>query len=292
MNLYVATHHLLLHTTSNQIQFAPLASSYYNKPLVRTKQVWHINYQLITKSESPSLEKPDFKGSSYDEQLIPFNWSLSHQGDALILLVEFQNDTLLYRTRAELNFKNKTIRIDLLPKNPQAILAIDPLFHPLGSLLMVYLAHSSNGFLIHASGVQSNKKGHLFSAVSGTGKSTMASLWKKTGAVVVNDDRLWIEKTDDQWWMYNTPMIWYAQEPQKAPVHNVFLLSQSPINKLTPIRGLNAGMQILSNCIQHLYNKDMTQQHLDKLIAFSKDVEIFRCAFKPDQEIVEIIKKL
>lgn len=292
MNLYVATHHLLLHTTSNKIQLSPLASARYSKPLGNVKHKWEVLYLLASATEQASTIKADFQGSSYDEQLIPYNWSISQKENGISLSVDFINDALLHATRAEIDYSKKRINITLYPKNEKAPINIDPLFHPLGSLLMVYLAHSSNGFLIHASGVYAQDKGHLFSAVSGTGKSTMASLWQKSGAKVINDDRLWIEKTDDQWWMYNTPMIWYAQEPRKSPVHNVFLLSQAPENELTPISGLRASMQVMSNCIQHLYHKDMTQQHLETLIQFSKAVNIYRCAFKPDQGIVQLIQKL
>lgn len=292
MNLYVATHHLLLHTTSNKIQLSPLASASYSKPLGNVEHKWEVLYLLASATEQASTIKADFQGSSYDEQLIPYNWSISQKENGISLSVDFINDALLHATRAEIDYSKKRINITLYPKNEKAPINIDPLFHPLGSLLMVYLAHSSNGFLIHASGVYAQDKGHLFSAVSGTGKSTMASLWQKSGAKVINDDRLWIEKTDDQWWMYNTPMIWYAQEPRKSPVHNVFLLSQAPENELTPISGLRASMQVMSNCIQHLYHKDMTQQHLETLIQFSKAVNIYRCAFKPDQGIVQLIQKL
>jgi hypothetical protein len=157
---------------------------------------------------------------------------------------------------------------------------------------MVYLAHHVGGFMIHASGIFDKKSGYLFTAISGTGKTTMAKLWEKTGTTIINDDRLWVQKHNEKWYMFNTPMVWYAQKPMMAPIDKIFLLRQSPTNQLNQITGLNASMRVMSNCIQHFYDKKMTTDHIDRVLNLTSQVPVYDCGFKPDNEIVELIRLL
>jgi hypothetical protein len=62
------------------------------------------------------------------------------------------------------------------------------------------------GIVIHASAIEHNGKGIIFSAPSGTGKSTQASLWEKyMGARVLNDDCPVIRIDDGHPNVYGTP---------------------------------------------------------------------------------------
>lgn len=289
MDLYIASHQLKFIATSNKIHFKLLASKHYLQPLCPIKRSWLINIDIIKQPIILSFN-PDFTGTSTDDQLMPYNWTIHNQKNKVLLNIEFLNDGQLKRAFAEIDLSQNSININLQPHNDLSEIEIDPLFHPLGSLMMVYWANTTNGFLIHASGILDNNTGHLFSAISGTGKSTMAALWKKKGAIILNDDRLWVEKIEEQWYMFNTPMIWYDQQPQKAPIRSIFLLGQAPENKLIEIKGAIATMRVLSNCIQHFYNKEMTQKHVDSILQFGSETRIAQCDFKPDTDIVDQIR--
>jgi hypothetical protein len=119
----------------------------------------------------------------------------------------------------------------------------------------------------------------------------MAGLWEKSGAKVINDDRLWLRKIDDQWYFFNTPMPYYAQKPAMAPLSEIFLLRQSPENKLEKLSGINAAMRFMANGMQHFYDKEMTERHLDRVLDIASHVPIYDCGFRPDQEIVEVIRR-
>ena len=47
-----------------------------------------------------------------------------------------------------------------------------------------------HGILIHASAVEYEGRGYLFTGVSGKGKTTISQLWKEAGADVIHDDLL------------------------------------------------------------------------------------------------------
>ena len=63
------------------------------------------------------------------------------------------------------------------------------------------------GFMLHASAVVHNQKAYLFSAPSGTGKSTHTQLWLKhfDDAYILNDDKPAIRVVGQDIYVYGTP---------------------------------------------------------------------------------------
>ena len=65
-----------------------------------------------------------------------------------------------------------------------------------------------NGFLFHASAVAVDGYAYMFTAPSGTGKSTHASLWRTAlgeRAVMINDDKPIVRRIDGGFFVYGTP---------------------------------------------------------------------------------------
>lgn len=65
-----------------------------------------------------------------------------------------------------------------------------------------------NGCVLHSSAVAVDGNAYLFSAHSGTGKSTHTSLWLdyfKDRAVIINDDKPCIREVDGELYVYGTP---------------------------------------------------------------------------------------
>ncbi len=65
-----------------------------------------------------------------------------------------------------------------------------------------------NGCMLHSSAVVVDGYAYLFSADSGTGKSTHTNLWIKhfgDKAFIINDDKPCIRKIDDEWYVFGTP---------------------------------------------------------------------------------------
>ena len=62
--------------------------------------------------------------------------------------------------------------------------------------------------LLHSSAVVVDGYAYLFSADSGTGKSTHTGLWKQhfgDRAYIINDDKPAIRKVDGEWYVFGTP---------------------------------------------------------------------------------------
>lgn len=291
MDLYLATVKLSI-SKSSDIIFKLLPSKHYTRPLnVNPQRTFHCSYKPAATYSPPADFNLLFSGVSTDSLQMPYNWYISANADRYLISIDFFKDSQIKGIYATLDITNNTIEVTITPKTSDQ-LVIDPLIQPLGSLLLVYLANSVSAFLMHASGVCDSKRGYIFTAISGTGKSTMAKLWQQKGAQVINDDRLWIQKIEGEWYMFNTPMVWYAQSPGMKSIQKVFLLKQAPVNNIQFKQGISASMRVMSNCIQHFHQEKMTARHLEQVLDFTSKVAIYECAFTPDTSIVDAIRNL
>ena len=87
---------------------------------------------------------------------------------------------------------------------PDAYLESLALFRKLGD----YILNNAKGMIFHASAVAVNGEAYLFTAPSGTGKSTHARLWKEMlgdKMVYINDDKPIIRFIDGDFYVYGTP---------------------------------------------------------------------------------------
>jgi hypothetical protein len=161
--------------------------------------------------------------------------------------------------------------------------------YPLGPLMLYYMAVEDDAALMHASGVvTANAEGFAFSALSGTGKSTMARLWEKQGARIVNDDRLLLRIKNSQVMMYNSPMP-YPDVPKFAPLHTLCLIRQSKVNEFKELHGAIAVARVYAQFIQHAYD----ESHLSRLMTLAEEIcsrtRILEVGFSLDGEIVKLM---
>ncbi len=291
MNIFIGPVKLSI-SFDEPISFLLLTSKNFTTPVIPTEVSYNCHYSILEGDDELLHFTHSFSGQSENIVLMPYDWHIYQLNNHIAIKIDHLSDKQLSQSIIIINQKENYINIKFKPRIGIKIIETDPLSHPVGSLLMVYLAHFSKGFLIHSSGITDLNKGRIFTAVSGTGKSTMANIWQSHGAKIINDDRLWIHKLKNKWFMLSTPMTWYAQKPLAAPIDSAFLIRQYPFNKIKKLSGTTASMRIMSNCIQHFYNKEMTEKHLDYVIDFTSKTPVYDCAFKPDGEIIGLIRSL
>jgi hypothetical protein len=170
-----------------------------------------------------------------------------------------------------------------------AVDPVYPLLYPLGALVLYYLTVKYDAIMIHASGVFDGLKGRIFTGFSGVGKSTMAGLWMNKGNLIINDDRLIIRKENDAYFMHNTPMF-YSDQPKKKQLHSVNLIRHAKLNSLHQISGVQAVSRIMAFCIQHSYNAEYLEHHLDFISGLCNHIKVYEVGFLPDDSITDFIK--
>lgn len=101
------------------------------------------------------------------------------------------------------------------------------------------------GFFLHCSCLKYRGKAIIFTAPSGTGKSTHAALWKKhfgNEVEMINDDKPLVREQEDGFTVYGTP--WRGKHGRggnlSAPIGAVFFLEQAPENSAEPVDSFTA----------------------------------------------------
>jgi len=110
-----------------------------------------------------------------------------------------------------------------------------------------------NRFLMHGSSIAINGKGYIFTALSGTGKSTHTALLRKLhgeNAVMINDDKPFLHVAEDQIYVCGTPWMGKHQLGSNimVPLAGIFFLRRSEENVIERLNPENALMLLISQC--------------------------------------------
>ena len=150
-----------------------------------------------------------------------------------------------------------------------------------------------DGFMLHASAVVVGNRAYLFSAPSGTGKSTHTALWMdafgKDGAYILNDDKPVIRIIDGKIHTFGTPWSGKTDQNKNADVclGGICFLERSAENWIKPVSGTDALYGVLNQTIRPSDEKKMTNL-LDVLDKTLKDAKTWRmgCNISKDAAIM------
>jgi hypothetical protein len=214
-------------------------------------------------------------------------YSVYRHGNGLGFLLYHQNKENEVQQLAFLDdtFKQWTVYSRLTEDG-----CINPLKYPLGPIILYYLAVNNYAIMIHASGVYNGEKGRIFTGFSGTGKSTMAEIWRSSGYQIINDDRMILRKQEDgSFRMYNTPM-YYPDQPKSAPVNAIHLIRHFPENMVQRIHGAKAVSKVMAFCIQNNFDKQFIQNYIDFISDLCSHAGIYETGFVPNSSIIRHIE--
>lgn len=148
------------------------------------------------------------------------------------------------------------------------------------------------GMLLHSSAVVVDGRAYLFSATSGTGKSTHVKLWLKQfgdRAVLLNDDKPALRLEDGVWYAYGTP--WSGKHDLssnlRAPVAGIALVERGQTNSISPLGGATAVFRILEQTLRPESAQGKTVL-LDLVSELMNSVKVWRlrCNMEPEAAIV------
>ena len=149
-----------------------------------------------------------------------------------------------------------------------------------------------DGFMIHSSAVVVDGKAYLFTANSGTGKSTHTSLWLKQfgdRAYILNDDKPALRLEDGVWYAYGTP--WSGKHDisrnERVPVAGIACLERGEINEIESFGGIQAIGAIMKqvNRPKAAEYRVKLMQLMDKLIT---QVPVWKLKCNMDPEAVKV----
>ena len=146
--------------------------------------------------------------------------------------------------------------------------------------------------LLHASQVALDGRGILFTAPSGTGKTTQARLWRDTlGADIVCNDRVILRRHAEGWKSYGFPVD--GDEPAgNWGVHRpaaIVVLSQGPENRVARLRPGPAGARLMSQTVMDVWDGEMVREVMMLWVRLLEEIPVYALSCRPDAGAVETL---
>mgnify|MGYP003455959333 CR=1 FL=1 len=146
------------------------------------------------------------------------------------------------------------------------------------------------GVMLHASCVQYENYAYLFSANSGTGKSTHTHLWLKKfpGAEILNDDKPAIRYVDGKFYAFGTPWSGKFDESinAKTEIAGITFLSRGENNEIERVEGSTVTMDFINQTVRPT-NKNYMLEFMGILDKVLTEVPIYRLKCNMSLEAVE-----
>ncbi len=146
--------------------------------------------------------------------------------------------------------------------------------------------------LFHCSALQVGEKAVLFTAPSGTGKSTHARLWRERfgdKVLSVNDDKPLLSFTENEIRVWGTPYCGKEgiQSNTSAPVAAVVILHQEPENELKKLTAVEAFPTLF--CQSYRRPDTPGMQHTMALVAKLCELPCYSLGCTISQEAVSLV---
>lgn len=161
------------------------------------------------------------------------------------------------------------------PEFPDAYLESLALFRKLCD----YVLDNADGIIFHSSAIMVDNEAYLFTAPSGTGKSTHTRLWRELlgdKAIMINDDKPIIRYVDGDFYVYGTP--WngkhHLDTNQRAKIRAICKIYQDKDNSIKEISKKEMLLTILNQTLRpdQIDKMDKLLNIIDKML---KSVKLY-----------------
>ena len=148
-----------------------------------------------------------------------------------------------------------------------------------------------NGMMLHSSCVEKDGFAYLFSARSGTGKSTHTHLWLKNleGTRIINDDKPALVYDNGKWYACGTPFSGKTDEniDVKIPVRAITFLHRSEKNTVKKIPPFQAVGLLLEQTIKPA-DRSLAENMLELADLLLREVPVFSLGCNLDDDAAVI----
>lgn len=153
-----------------------------------------------------------------------------------------------------------------------------------------------NALVLHSAFIKWNGWGIVFTAPSGTGKSTQANLWKRQlKAEIINGDRSVI------YWNPNSKSFDVCGLPfcgssrinknQIVPLRAIIFLTQAPDNKAELYSKINAASKLFGEMSINKWNQDAVEKSLWLIEKIVNQIELVHFACNMELDAVDVLKE-
>jgi hypothetical protein len=188
---------------------------------------------------------------------------------------------------------SKEFLINLQKKHDH--ISVDKWAHETTGLLFYKSLVDFDGFMLHASAVVLDGKAYLFSAPSGTGKSTHTSLWLKSfghaRAYIINDDKPALRLENGAFYVYGTPWSGkgYLNTNIKVPLQAIVFLRQAKENQIRRLTGKEAVPMLISQSLRPNRDTEKMEKLLSLLNRLLTDTPVYQLDCTISHEAVKLV---
>lgn len=170
-------------------------------------------------------------------------------------------------------------------------LHIDPVFTSLLALERHMIKKDS--LILHCAYMVYQGKAILFSAPSGTGKSTQADLWKRyRGGRIINGDRALLRKIDGEWFAGGWPVCGSSGicESGDTPVHAIVMLRQGTSNRVEALSPIQAFTQLYAQITINQWNREFVQHAIELIENLMGHVPVYQLTCNISEDAVRCLE--
>lgn len=248
-------------------------------PFFRTfKNVTDVNIQLHHTFSGAPLPQPPMLG---DDILMEYY----HQNGQLLCLTKGGQGRYLSSCLCSPDLREMTCWLNFPAESP-----VDSL----GSILRmlptrrIFLDHGVLTF--HASQIGVGDKGILFTAPSGTGKTTQAKLWRRyRGAELLCNDRT----LTDGHLTYGYPTD--GSEPvitgERRSLGAIVVLEQAPENTVRRLRPREILLQLMPQLVLDTWDPDAAMAGMELLLSLASKTPVYLLRCTPDEHAVQCLEQ-
>lgn len=164
----------------------------------------------------------------------------------------------------------------------------------LNSLEVEHLIVSGGGLLLHSSYIAHAGGAILFTAPSGTGKSTQAALWEQLrGAEIINGDRSVVRIREGIAEAWGIPFSGSSGicKVRTLPIKAIVYLSQAPVTTIQELSGIRAFRLLWEGCSLQSWNREDVERCSATLMDVISKIPVFHLACTPDESAVIALEK-
>ena len=150
-----------------------------------------------------------------------------------------------------------------------------------------------NGMMLHSSAVVVDDRAYLFSAPSGTGKSTHTRLWQQIfgdRAQVINDDKPALRCIDGVWYAYGTP--WCGKDGininRRAKLAGICFLKQGPENHIRRLDTREAVQKLIWQTMRRFRQEENLDRMLTNVDSLVRNIPVFELENRPEPEAAQL----
>ena len=150
------------------------------------------------------------------------------------------------------------------------------------------------GLILHCAYAEYRDRAILFTAPSGTGKSTQANLWEQyRGAETVNGDRALLQKIGDAWYARGWPVCGSSGicHSRDLPIRAIVVLSQAPEDRAEALAPVQAFTRLYSEITVNRWNRAAALRAMELTEDLASAVPVLHLACTMEQTAVEALEQ-